>query len=343
MAPTPLVRDRECGQTIVLITVFMLSLLGAAALAIDVGNLYSNKRQVQAAADAAALAGASQLGVSTAAAQAAASATYAKNGNGSDSVTVTIVTKSTANDSVQVSATRSAPTFFAKVFGWSSANVTASAQASIESYTTYASSGNLMPWGVMKGNYVSGNSYTIYGDGSSSNNGALSIDIKSGASCASANGANDYRNTIDGSSTGCPVSVGQLVDTKTGNNTGPTAQGLNNRVSSWKTFNQIVQLNANGQYTVLDATSPQLVMVPIVLNTNNSTVWPNGSSQVKIVGFAWFVITGCGSPSKQGSCSNSDGKDVNGTFVGLQNVDPTQTPGAWDPSGSTASTIELTG
>lgn len=106
MAPIPLVRDRERGQTIVLITVFMLSLLGAAALAIDVGNLYSTKRQVHAAADAAALAGASQLGVSTAAAQAAASAAYAKNGKGSDSVTVTVVTKTTANDSVQVSATR---------------------------------------------------------------------------------------------------------------------------------------------------------------------------------------------------------------------------------------------
>ena len=54
---------RERGQTLVLITVFMMSLLGAAALAVDVGQFYLTKRAVQAAADASALAGASQLSV----------------------------------------------------------------------------------------------------------------------------------------------------------------------------------------------------------------------------------------------------------------------------------------
>jgi hypothetical protein len=35
----------------------------------------------------------------------------------------------------------------------------------------------------------------------------------------------------------------------------------------------------------------------------------------KVVGFALFVITGCGNPSIQGDCTNTDGKYVNGTFV----------------------------
>jgi hypothetical protein len=64
----------------------------------------------------------------------------------------------------------------------------------------------------------------------------------------------------------------------------------------WENFNQIVQDNGNGQYTLLDPTSPQLVLIPIVLNTNGNTTWPNGSSQVRVVGFAWFVITGCATP-----------------------------------------------
>ena len=76
-------------------------------------------------------------------------------------------------------------------------------------------------------------------------------------------------------------------------------------------------MGANGQYTVLLPNSPQLVVVPIVTNLAAGTTWPNGSSQVRVVGFAYFVITGCGSPSIQGICKNSDGKYVNGTFVGV--------------------------
>ncbi|MDX6534202.1 MAG: hypothetical protein QOF68_1946 [Gaiellales bacterium] len=333
---------RERGQTLVLITVFMMSLLGAAALAVDVGQFYLTKRAVQAAADASALAGASQLPVSQSAATTAANAMYAKNGKASDGVSVSIATKNTASDSVKVTATRATPGYFAKAFGIASANIQATATATIGSYTAYSSTTNVMPWGVMQGTYVPGTSYTIYGDSSSSNNGALSVDVHSGSSCAGANGANDYRNTIDGGLNACPISVNQLVDTKPGNNTGPTAQGLNARISPWKAFNQIVQLNANGQYTVLDASSKQLVLIPIVLNTNGSTTWPNGSSQVKVVGFAWFVITGCGSPSVQGSCNNSDGKYVNGTFVGLSDADSAATIGAWSPSSGTATSVSLT-
>src|SRR6186997_3060288 len=42
--------------------------------------------------------------------------------------------------------------------------ITVNARATIESYTTYASTGNVMPFGVMKGTYTPGTSYTIYGD-----------------------------------------------------------------------------------------------------------------------------------------------------------------------------------
>lgn len=48
-------------------------------------------------------------------------------------------------------------------------------------FTKVTSTGNVMPMGVMKGNYTLGTSYTIYGDRSSSNNGALSLDIAAGA------------------------------------------------------------------------------------------------------------------------------------------------------------------
>ena len=107
-----------------------------------------------------------------------------------------------------------------------------------------------------------------------------------------------------------------ILDTKTGNNTGPIAQGLDDRMSGgWQTFNQIVTPIGNGQYDIKDPTSKQLVVIPIVTNMSGGTTWPTGAGQIKIVGFAYFVITGCGNPTKPGPCSNSDGKYVNGTFV----------------------------
>jgi Flp pilus assembly protein TadG len=322
---------------------FLMSVLGMSALAVDVGSWYQQRQSLQAAADAAALAGASELPAGWAASQAAASNEYSKNGRASDSVTIAQTSNLTANDSVTVTTRRSAVTYFVRLLGFGSVNLSASARATVESYTTIVSSGNVMPFGVMQGNYTLGSSYTIYGDGSSSNNGALSLDIKSGASCAAANGANDLQDTVSGADIACPVSVNQIVDTKPGNNTGPIAQGLNSRMSGgWKSFNQIVQVDGNGQYTLLDANSPQLVLIPIVLNTSGGTTWPNGSGQVRVVGFAWFVITGCGNPSKPGPCVNSDGKWVNGTFVGLMNANASGTSGAWNPASNSAGTDELT-
>jgi Flp pilus assembly protein TadG len=51
-------RRREHGQTIILVAVAMVGLLGMVALAIDVVTLYVARSEMQRAADAAALAGA---------------------------------------------------------------------------------------------------------------------------------------------------------------------------------------------------------------------------------------------------------------------------------------------
>ncbi len=332
----------EAGQTLPVVVLFMVGLLGVSGLVIDAGSLYQQKQAVQAAADAAALGGASQLPAGWAAAQSAVNHEYSLNGEAADSVSSAQTTDLAAGDSVTVTASRTTPTFFSRLFGINSATVTATARATVESYSSYTSTGNVMPFGVMQGNYVLGQSYTIYGDGSSSNNGALSLDLSSGGGCSAANGASDLRNTVNGSSIACPISVGQDVDTKPGKNTGPIAQGLNTRITTWKPFNQIVQAGANGQYTLLDPTSPQLVLIPIVLNTDGGTTWPNGSGQVQVVGFAWFVITGCGNPSIQGTCANSDGKYVNGTFVGLMDSGTSGTSGAWNPNDGSATTTRLT-
>ena len=146
----------EAGQTLVVTVVFLVGLLGIAGLVIDLGSLYQQRQAVQAAADAAAIAGASQLPAGWSAAQAAASHEYLLNGKAPDSVTTSQTTNLTAGDSVTVTASRTAPTFFARLFGINSAPITATARATVESYTSYTSTGNVLPFGVMQGELPAG-------------------------------------------------------------------------------------------------------------------------------------------------------------------------------------------
>jgi Flp pilus assembly protein TadG len=335
--------SREAGQTLVLFVVLLMGLLGVAGLAIDYGFWALNKNQVQSAADASALAGASQIPAGQASASSTASSQYVKNGNASDSVTVANATNLTANDSVTVDASRNVATWFTNVFGIHSVTVKGSARATLESFTT-VNGINVMPWGVLKASYVPNQPYAIYTkDTGNANNGALSLPYVQSTNCPVPNGASVYSDEIAGTTPVCPVSVGESLDTKPGNNAGPTAQGLNARITTWQTLNQIVKFNADGTTTLLQPNSPQLVVIPVLTNPSGQSVWPNGSSApMKVVGFAWFVITSCGDPANPSYCGNSDGKQVNGTFVNLDTSASMGTPGPYDPTSNTAFTVELT-
>ncbi len=115
------------GQATVLTLVFITALLGMAALVLDVGSWFRAQRDTQAAADAAALAAAQSLPESTADAGVLAASYVSKNGAGT--TTVTFSTKTVANDTVKVHVGRSAPGFFAKLFGIDSVDVGANAVA----------------------------------------------------------------------------------------------------------------------------------------------------------------------------------------------------------------------
>lgn len=326
--------NRESGQTIGMLAVFITVLLGMCVLAIDVGSWYQQKRSVQSAADAAALAGASQLVVSTSAATTQAQTQYAKNGLNSDTVTYTVTTDLVANDSVTVTASRSVSNWFGRVFGVNSTTITATSRATIESYTAVPANANVVPWGIMKNAFVPGQSYSIYTDGSSPNNGALSMNTWTGSVCNGTSGGADYKNEISGALSICPVSVGDTIPVKTGQNAGPTSQGIDSRITSWDPVSAIATVGANGAATIIKPSSPQLVLLPVVVNAaDGSTNWPAGSGNVKVVGFALFVITGY----------TQNGKQVQGEYITAQMSNTTWTTGAWTGTGlSTAYTEELT-
>jgi Flp pilus assembly protein TadG len=117
----------ERGQAAVLSVVFLVALLGAMAMVLDVGSWFREKRANQAAADAAALAAAQELPGNTGAATAIGNSYVSKNGGGN--ITFTYSSKNVAGDTVAVTLNRDAPSYFAKLFGIDSVKVNARATA----------------------------------------------------------------------------------------------------------------------------------------------------------------------------------------------------------------------
>ena len=72
------------------------------------------------------------------------------------------------------------------------------------------------------------------------------------------------------------------------------------------------------------------MLIPIIENQDGSTNWTGGSMNVRIVGFAWFVITGV--------TGNGQKVTVTGEFVGIESADPNATLGGYTglPGGATS-------
>jgi hypothetical protein len=122
---------REDAQATVLTLVFLVVLLGMAALVLDIGSWYRADRAAQSTADAAALAGAQALPDDAAKASTLAQQFATKNG-GFGSGGATISSKIVSNDTITVTVKRPAPGFFAKLFGVNSVTVGATAVARSE-------------------------------------------------------------------------------------------------------------------------------------------------------------------------------------------------------------------
>jgi hypothetical protein len=102
-----------------------------AALVLDVGHWYRDKRRLQGTADAAALAGAQMLPDDPGGAKSTAQ-TYADK-NGGDVAGASIVVSSTygANDTISVGAQRNDPGIFSRVIGATNADISARAKARV--------------------------------------------------------------------------------------------------------------------------------------------------------------------------------------------------------------------
>jgi Flp pilus assembly protein TadG len=129
----------ERGQVIVFVVLAFVILIGMIGITIDIGYAYKTQRDLQSAADAAALAGAQELPDATAATTMATQ--YGASSTGGNKITKVPVTESITTscvtsipgcnpvNTVAVNETADVPTFFAKVFGLSSFKVHVKATA----------------------------------------------------------------------------------------------------------------------------------------------------------------------------------------------------------------------
>lgn len=127
----------ESGQTLIMVALGMTMLLGFAGFATDVGVMLHEKRELQSAADSAALAGASAMnsGGTATTAQTAGENDVALNGFSGATVTINTPPTDDPNPNINTAGyveaivTQSSPTFFMRLFGHSSLSVSARAVA----------------------------------------------------------------------------------------------------------------------------------------------------------------------------------------------------------------------
>jgi Flp pilus assembly protein TadG len=123
----------DSGQATVLTLVFLVVLLGMAALVLDIGSWYRADRATQSTADAAALAGAQALPYNPANAGSLALQYAGKNGGGLSASNIQVLSGTGPNDTIKVKVQRPASGVFTKLFGVNSVTVgsKASARASL--------------------------------------------------------------------------------------------------------------------------------------------------------------------------------------------------------------------
>lgn len=288
----------ERGVVIIWVTFFMLFALGITALGIDGAKLMATRTQLQNAADAAALAGASAIDPATGSVIADTArfrATQTANQNhaftkGSSAVTLLGGDISfPAPNTIKV-VTRRSPaaggsmiTQFAQIIGIREIAVSASATAKVEPANGICE--GLVPMAPVEDPaqpYQVGCSHTytlkLGGDSQSGNFQLLQFPDCDEGECASGGGGSSVRCLV-ANGYGCCIDIGDMVMTQPGNKTGPFTQGLDDR------WSRDTDQREDICYSDYHGNKQRVVLVPMVRTFDVS-----GRKPVEITGFSAFFL-----------------------------------------------------
>ncbi|NPV90007.1 MAG: hypothetical protein HPY50_04435 [Firmicutes bacterium] len=261
----------ENGNALAIVGLALVVLLGSAALVTDGGYLYLTKQRMVNAVDSAALAAGQELPDRASTAQAVAYSYAEDNGCPASEVAVNI---SEDHREVRVTATREVPLFFARVLGLVSSQVGAQATARIDPVSAVE---GVAPLSISDQTLTFGIAYQLKdspGDISDPDHGSGWL----GPISLGGNGANVYRFNLmygyDGT-----LKTGDLINTETGNMSGPTTQSIAYRID---------QCSHTPSCTVdhFAPDCPRILLVPVV----EPIVEGNQVKRVRILGFSSFLI-----------------------------------------------------
>jgi Flp pilus assembly protein TadG len=275
-------RDQR-GQAFVVTVLMTASLLGLTALTLDVGSWFRAHRQLQATADAAALAGAQSLPDDPGTASSLANDYAAKNTSDLQGVTVQLSQSYVANDTIRVHVAKPAEGVFSRIFGINSVDEGAAATARVA--------------GMKSALYV-----------------APIVVNQSHPMLTGCNGpcfGSNYQTTIPVSQTGAPGAFGLVnLDPSSNGTTGAStlAGWIENGFDKYLDIGSYasdpgVKFNSNGIQDAMNTRIGTEMLFPVY-----DTLTGNGSNaQYHIIGWVGFFITGVD--------KNGNNGDVSGYFT----------------------------
>lgn len=300
--------DSGAVALVVAISIFFV-LLGAVALAVDAGALYAHRRQLQTAADAAALAGVQALPLNPAAAVALAAQYAALNTTEADETNFTVSSTNAANDTLTAQVGDSGMgLFFARFLGRDEAPVGASAVAMVGSPRTYGS--GVMPFGII----ANGTTAAPYGYAPG---GVMPLVIDKGAQSQGnwhyvdltpyTDNANNTKQVIEGGGTTDPLSIGDVINTQTGSPNNPNFGAISGYFEETCGPHGLDELVYDTERGVFEPTHRQdgpgwaqaspcnrLVTVPVIVIVAGSDPYNwdavTGTEAVRVVGFLNMFI-----------------------------------------------------
>lgn len=329
-------RHPERGVVIIWTAFFLMVMLGFVAVGIDVAKLMTTRTQLQNAADAAALAGASALDMSTGAivqdtARIRAQAVAALNKAFTDGPTAISLASGDvtfpAMNQVKVVVRRDAAsggsmiTHVAQVVGVKSLDMSATAVAKAESAGTVCE--KLVPLGAIEppnGSFEVGCQYTYnlkigaVGGGTPGNFQLLDFPTCSEGPCQGIVGGGAEIRCEVANGYSCCISLDQPIPTMPGNKVGPFLQGLDDR------WDGDTDRRENICFSDYRGNGNRVVVVP------KFTDWdPNGKKLVKVEGFSAFFL--------KTKPSSGGGQSLTGQFLHYV------VPGGAGSGGSTSTTL----
>lgn len=273
--PETKINSSERGSVVILIALGMTVLLGSCAMVADIGLVYVQKARLQNALDAAALAGVQELPDDTNTANQVAQE-YASQ-NGVDNVTTRVEAN---NFKIVASGQKTVPTYFAKIWGINSKQISAN---SVAMMVPPGSLAGAVPLSVQEQDFQYGVVYSLKTGSGNQITGQIGgqyygwfgpLDLAGGgASAYEASLTNGYQGSL---------SIGQIINTENGNMSGPTQRAVENRLA----LDTRMPRNTFNNY---DRNAPEIIYVPIVKFASSDL---NAVYQVQITGFAAFFLEG---------------------------------------------------